>query len=68
MEQFLLENWWILVVVALWTIPWKGYALWKSARKNSVWWFIALLLINTLGILEMIYIFYISEKEKRIGV
>ncbi|HBB44100.1 MAG: Membrane protein [Parcubacteria group bacterium GW2011_GWA1_44_13] len=67
MEQFLLENWWILVVVALWTIPWKGYALWKSARKNSVWWFIALLLINTLGILEMIYIFYISEKEKRIG-
>lgn len=63
MENFLTQNWWILVVLALWTIPWKGYALWKSARLNSKWWFIALLIINTMGILEILYIFIFSKKK-----
>ncbi|MCL5006710.1 MAG: DUF5652 family protein [Patescibacteria group bacterium] len=50
-----------LAVVVLWTLPWKGWALWKAARKNSLAWFIALLVINTVGILEILYIFIFSE-------
>ncbi len=49
------NNIWI-VLALLWTIPWKGAALWKSARNDQPAWFIALLLINTLGILEIAYI------------
>lgn len=45
----------ILLAVA-WTIIIKGYALWHAARNGQKWWFLALLVINTLGILEVIYL------------
>lgn len=49
-------------LVLLWTLPWKGWALWRAARRASKGWFIALLLIQTLGILEILYIFVFSKK------
>jgi len=65
MEQFLIQNQWILLLIILWTLPWKGVALWKSARLKDKWWFIALLVINTLGILEILYIFLFSKKVSK---
>ncbi len=53
-----------IVLVAVWTLPWKGIALWKAAKANSKVWFIALLLINTLAILEIFYIFIFSKMKK----
>lgn len=61
-EAFLDQNPWLMVVLGLWSLPWKGYALWKSARREEKWWFIALLIINTLAILEILYIFVFSKK------
>ena len=52
----------VLLFVA-WTLPWKGVALWKSARNGHTVWFVALLLVNTLAILEIIYIFGFSKKK-----
>ena len=63
MEQFLIENSWIILLVILWTLPWKGVALWKSARLKDKWWFIALLVVNTLGLLEILYIFIFSKRK-----
>ena len=63
-------NSWIIYLVLLWTLPWKGVALWKSAKNEHKWWFIALLIFNTLAILEIIYIFFFSKKKEfveRIG-
>ena len=54
----------IIILTALWTIPWKAVALWKAARNNSKPWFIILLLVNTLAILEILYIFIFSKKGK----
>lgn len=54
-----------LLLVAAWTLPWKGVALWKAARLYHKKWFIALLILNTLAILEIVYIFYIAPKEMR---
>ena len=65
MEQFILENSWIILVIALWTLPWKAVALWRSARNKQMGWFIALLIFNTLAVLEIIYIFYFSKKKKQ---
>jgi hypothetical protein len=53
-----------LVLATIWTIPWKGFALWKSARRGESIWFIILLLINTLAILEILYIFVFSERKR----
>ena len=55
---------WILILATIWTIPWKGVALWRAARNRSVAWFVVLLIVNTLGILEIIYIFAFSKKTE----
>jgi len=53
----------ILLLILAWTIPWKGVALWKAAKNGHKKWFVVLLLLNTLAILEIIYIFYFSKKS-----
>jgi hypothetical protein len=53
----------LLILAIFWIIPWKGYALWISARREQKWWFIILLIVNTLAILEIIYIFLIAKKN-----
>ena len=53
------------LLVTLWALAWKGIALWKSARHNQKWWFIALLVINTLGLLEILYIFIFSKLDQK---
>ncbi len=52
---------WIWTLLIIWSLIWKGFALWKSARNNSQAWFIVLLIVNTLGILEILYIFLFSK-------
>ena len=66
MEQFLGGNQFLLVLIIFWILPWKGVALWKAARLEDKWWFVALLVLNTLAILEIIYIFVISKKKQRL--
>lgn len=50
----------ILLIVA-WTLVWKGFALWRAATLRQKPWFIALLVVNTLGILEIIYLFVVAK-------
>ena len=50
-----------MAIVIVWTLPWKGYALWKAAQAKDVYWFCALLILNTVGILEILYIFLFSK-------
>lgn len=52
---------WLLAVVITWSLFWKGLAMWKAARKNSSIWFVALIVINTVGIFEILYIYLFSE-------
>jgi len=59
----LLTNQYFLFLILAWTLPWKGMALWKAGRNSQKGWFVALLVINTLAILEIIYIFYFSKKK-----
>ncbi len=52
---------WLLAIVVIWSLIWKGLALWKAAKKDSKPWFVALLVINTMGILEILYLYLFSE-------
>jgi len=54
----------ILFALTSWSLVWKGLALWKAAQKKEVRWFLAILILNTLGILPIIYL--ILKKEKKI--
>ncbi len=54
---------WLVIGLALaWSLVWKGMALWLAARNGDLAWFVALFLVNTLGILEIIYIFIFSRR------
>jgi len=63
MEQFIQQNAWLIFLIALWTLPWKGIALWKAARLDDKKWFVALLIMNTLAILEILYTFIFSKRK-----
>ena len=52
----------VLILIVAWVLVWKGMALWKAARLGHKWWFIILLVANTIGILEIIYIYFIARK------
>lgn len=54
----------IATLIVLWSLPWKVLALWKSARQNQKWWFLAFILINTVGLLEILYLFVLSKTKK----
>jgi len=56
---------WVIVVVAIWEVIWKGFAMWKSARANQLHWFVAVLVLNTAGILPIIYLVWFQKKKKR---
>lgn len=49
-------------IFIVWSLVWKGLALWKAAKAGSKPWFIILLVLNTIGILEIIYIFAVKPK------
>jgi len=68
MNQLSPEFYWLMLVIVLWTLPWKGVALWRAAKRGQKVWFIVLFLVNTAAILEIIYIFYFSRKPINISV
>ncbi len=66
MESFLSEkNVWVLIIAAIWTLPWKGYALWTSAKKGHKKWFLVLIILNTFGLFDIFYVFYIAKKKPK---
>jgi len=47
-----------------WSLAWKGASLWRAARNESKPWFVALLLSNTLGVLDAIYLFGVDRARR----
>ncbi len=53
----------VFYVLLIWSLIWKGIALWKSSHNEQRNWFIVLLILNTFGILEIVYIFYFQRPK-----
>lgn len=51
----------IVVLVVAWSVVWKGVALYRAARNEQKVWFVILLVVNTVGILEIIYLLFFSK-------
>jgi len=58
-----LGNNWFFLLILLWELPWKGFALWKAAKNNQRNWFIALLILNTVGVLPIVYLKFFQKKQ-----
>jgi len=51
----------LLPLFLLWELFWKGLALWHAGRRKQPWWFVVMLIVNSLGILEIIYLFAVLK-------
>jgi len=54
----------LITLATIWSLVWKGFALWKSAQRKQLLWFVVLLVVNSFGILEILYIFVFSRLSK----
>lgn len=62
------DNYWLwtsvlIPIIIIWSMIWKGIALWKAGRNNQLAWYVVLFIINTAGILEILYIFIFAKKK-----
>lgn len=67
LEQFLASGLGItlVTVITLWSVVWKGFALYRAGSLRDKGWFIALFLINTAGILEILYLTVFQHRKSR---
>lgn len=56
----------VMILLVAWSFIWKGIALWKAARRDRIWWYIVMLVINTAGLLPIIYIFAVAPNQPEI--
>jgi len=54
----------VILILAVWSLYWKYRALWHAAKHEHKAWFVVLLLVNTLGILEILYLYVFSKYHK----
>ena len=55
----------LIIPLVIWSLVWKGLALWRAARRGETYWFVALLVINTLGILEILYLYVFTKPDDK---
>ena len=55
----------LLVILGIWELIWKGIALWKCGRNNQLVWFVLIFVLNTAGILPIIYLLFFQKKKKK---
>lgn len=56
----------VFFVILIWSLFWRGLALWKAAQEKQKNWFIVLLVINTIGILDIAYLFFFAKKKMKL--
>jgi hypothetical protein len=55
----------LILLLAVWELVWKGFALWRASRNKNLGWFIVMLILNTAGILEILYLFVFSNHKTK---
>jgi methionyl-tRNA synthetase len=53
----------LLVLLLTWDAIWRGLALWRAGRNNQPGWFVALAVLNTIGILPIYYLFLVDQPK-----
>lgn len=66
MNQLAQVPFWLISLV-VWDFIWKGLALWRSARNGHKIWFIFLMVVNSAGILPIIYLVFFQKGKTKNG-
>jgi methionyl-tRNA synthetase len=64
-HHYVIASGWLslLIALAVWELVWKGLALWRAGKNKQLAWFVVMLVLNTAGILEIIYLVFFSHKQ-----
>jgi len=54
----------IASALVVWGFVWKGFALYRAGKQSQPGWFVAIFLINTLGLLEILYLAFFSKRRR----
>lgn len=60
----ILQNPFVFWPIVAWSLAWKGLALWRAAQLRQKIWFVAIFVISTIGILDILYLFVFSKVNK----
>lgn len=52
------------LLLLAWVLFWKGWALWRAAKNDQKIWYGFLLLVNLLGLLEIVYLLFFQKEGK----
>jgi hypothetical protein len=55
----------VFTAVALWSLLWKGLALWRSSQKKSKVWFVIILVFNTAGLIPILYLIFTKNPNRK---
>ncbi len=55
-------------VLLIWSLVWKGLALWRASERKDKLWFVILLVLNTAGVVEIIYLIVTRKKKQQTPV
>ncbi len=61
--DFFLSNVLVFTLLVIWETVWKLLAMWKAAQHKQPIWFVILGLLNTVGLLSIIYYFFVNPKK-----
>lgn len=63
--QTLLNNQPLFLLILVWSLVWKGLALWRAAKRGDKIWYIVMMVVNLLGLVEIIYLLVTNKKEEK---
>jgi hypothetical protein len=52
-----------IIPFLIWSLFWKGVALWRAAKNEQRNWFVVILILNTFGIIEIVYLFKFAKHK-----
>lgn len=55
----------LFYIVIGWALLWKGIALWVAARNRQIVLYFLLLIVNTLGIFEIVYLIMLRKDKNK---
>jgi Family of unknown function (DUF5652) len=53
----------VFLLLAAWELTWKGLALWRASGLRQPYWFVVLLIVNSLGIFPIIYLLLTNNPD-----
>ena len=64
LNTYFIAHPYLFPIIGIWDLTWRGFALWHASQNKQRNWFIVLMVVNSVGILPIIYLKFFQKKLK----